>query len=1183
MSKEENVYKLLRILNDLNSTIRYFEYLNVLIKHFDFSKDDPRLAINTNVSAKRFSTNINHRLVLGLTLFEEEILFMFMMFEDDLDKFHEYEDIWYFSKKIDKAVIVFFTLEQIKDQEELILKSWIKCCEDFLPRGKRSPYRNSNVPLLFDMAVSNEVQREIFEKLDLKKTGYKRSKRKKRIENSEDDPLLNKELLVEIFDCFEEYIETEEALKHLEKMKSEKREVAQLMNRLMTMDRESEEFSELILFGLLPYANTKVAKRVSLFPAFMNIKMFFKEYNYSDKEWSLIANRIFDLCVNFKANPNKLSDYIQDFTKDKYANRLQCGSISPILFCLNDSFPIVNNRTIRSFRSLQMVIGNNEKLSQKLVDYLSNVDKINDLVKELNYPTIGNNAYQDLFFYWYDSELLSEDRREEKEEDEESENEFETEEEFQNEAIDFQEFIKEVNLPSSVDFVAHSLSDPQRIKINQIVSFCSDGRWVLPRFQRYFDWKKNDVKEFWESILNDYYVGSFLLWDSAKNPELGIQPILGVSKKNEDLRIDSIILDGQQRITSLYYAIRAPKFELLGSKVPLFFYINFFKFFENYKEDLVEFHATKLDREETFEQMLFPIHELNKYNHWVDDFEDYMLKKSPDLNKVRKIGRIIDRKLAHIWEGFEIPYISLPETMELFQVTDIFEKINTKGKPLSVFDLLIARLYKDNIELKKIWDATVKTYPNILRYFKTITKTPIYILQAMSILYEKSNSAKRADILDIFEKIYEKSERNFEEDWEDVSDYLNRAIEKLENMRDGFGVKDEKELPFAPMIPVLTALLKVIDSKENKADCYAKLNKWYWSAVFTNAYSSAADAQMTQDFKETRKWFDDDNEVPRVVLQITREIPNLYLREIQSKANSKYRGIMSLIALEGALDFDTSQALENARGNDKDHIFPKSFDFSHGSSKQSNSILNITWMSDSTNRKIKKCKKPSLYCQEFRAKIGNEQFRKILETHFINEVAYDYLIEDNFEEFLSERENAIIGKIRSIFEESDSNNKTLITPATPFSNKAVYIKLLNSCTKYIHWLDKYFSKKGLEWLVESVNRNVKEIRILRSTENLNEDFRKSFKDFRDEMLNRDVHCELKILTDPKIKASVHDRFLITQYNAYNIPSPDIIARGQLSEISKSENKEKLEFEFKELWNKSYDIINDWNEILKVLK
>ena len=987
----------------------------------------------------------------------------------------------------------------------------------------------------------------------------------------------------EILKQYKEYLKTDEAKEHLQTMEKEKREVQELMDKLSQLDRKNPEFTELVLYGLLPYSNTKVAKRVSLFPAFMNIRIFFKEYNYSDAEWNLIANRIYDLCLKFKENPKRLSELIDDFTKDKYSRRLQCGSITSILFCVNENYPIVNNRAIRTFRSIKLILGEKEKLSQKLSDYPDNIKKIDRLVEQLGLEILKDHNYQDLFLYWYDSEILSEERRAVKKEAEEGETETETEEEVKKEVVDIKRFLEQINIEKGFDITPHSLGDPQRIKINQIINLSSKARWVLPHFQRYFDWNKNDVRDFWESIFNDYYVGSFLLWDTDRNPELGIQPILGVTKGEDEIKPDSIILDGQQRITSLYYAVKAPKFSLRGSKIPLYFYVNFNQFFnKNSKDGIIEVHTTKISKEDSFKLMLFPLYELEKYSSWVDEFEDFMLSQTEDQDKVRKIRRIVDKKLRHIWDGFEIPYIALPESMELFQVTDIFENINTKGKLLSVFDLLIARLYKYNIELKKMWDATIKNYPNISRYSKTISKTPIYILQAMSLLYEKTSSAKRADILDIYANVYENSDKDFEEDWDDISDYMNKAIEKLENMRDGFGVKDEKELPFAPMIPVLTALLKIIDTKDKKAECYKKLNRWYWSAIFTNAYSSAADSQMTQDFKEVRNWFDDEEKVPKTIIQMTREISNLYFRDIQSKSNAKYRGIMSLIALEGAKDFDTSQTLENARGNDKDHIFPKSFNFGFGSNKHIHSVLNMTWMSESTNRKIKRYKKPSSYVDEFvKSKYNNDknQFFEVLKSHFISQKAFDYLIEDKFEEFISEREDKILSKIKkNIGFEELKTEKTLISPSNPFTNRIIFVNTLKSCEGYIYWVDKYFSKKGLELLAESVSDKIKEIRIIMSIDKVDESFRGLFKDFKKEMSNRNINCELRVITDTKIKSSIHDRFIITKYDSYNIPSPDTIARGQLSEISKSRNKEELKKEFDSLWNNSKDIIQDWNDI-----
>lgn len=987
--------------------------------------------------------------------------------------------------------------------------------------------------------------------------------------------------LIEILDKFKEHIQSREVEISLEIMKRERIEVKELMVKLSQMDKESKDFTDLVLYGLLPYSKTKDAKRVSLFPAFMNIRLFFKEYKYTEKEWNIVAKKIFKLCERSQSNPDQISEIINEFTSDKYSQRLQCGSISPILFCLNDTFPVVNNRTIRAFRSINLILGNNEKLSQKLTEYSNNIVKIDKLFATLE--MILDRDHQDLLFYWYDAETLSEDRREKKEgvEDETIE---EVESEVKSEIVGYSDLLRKIDLKKDFNFEPHSLGDPQRIKISQVINKCGQAKWVLPHFQRYFDWTKTDVNDLWESIFHDYYVGSFLLWETGKNPELGIQCILGVAQE-EELRPEAIVLDGQQRITSLYYAIKAPLFPLRGSKQPLYYYINFHTYFnKDSDKGVIEIHVKKFSQEETFDRMLFPLFKLEKYNAWIDGFEDFLLNKNEDSDKIRGLRRVIDKKLRHIWDGFEIPYIALPESMELYQVTDIFEKINTKGKLLSVFDLLIARLYKENLELKRMWDATLKNYPNIHRYSKNISKIPVYILQTMSILYEKNNSAKRADILNIYVNVYKDSGRDFEEDWDDISDYMNRAIEKLENLKDGFGIKYEKELPFEPMIPVLAALLKQIDLLGSKAEHYKKLSMWYWSAVFANAYSQAADSQMTIDFKDMKIWLYDDLKIPRTIERMRKEFVLLDFKKIQSMTNAKYKGVMSIFAIEGAKDFATSLTLENARSNDKDHIFPSSRRSDFGVQKEIDSVLNITWMSKETNEYIKRAKKPSVYVPEFTNEKYNgkiEDFKAVLKTHLINEVAFESLLTDNYLGFLAEREVTILEKISNLIGiEYVRNGRTLISPETPFTNKIIFYNTIKSCSDFIYWADKYFSQAGLEHLSESVNKDkVKEIKVITSIDKANLKFRDLFKDFRDEFKNKGIKAELRVIVDSELKDRIHDRWIITKGQCFNIPSPDTIERGQFSEIKKTDNRPP----FQDWWSNTKDIILEWDEIAKYIK
>jgi len=160
-------------------------------------------------------------------------------------------------------------------------------------------------------------------------------------------------------------------------------------------------------------------------------------------------------------------------------------------------------------------------------------------------------------------------------------------------------------------------------------------------------------------------------------------------------------------------------------------------------------------------------------------------------------------------------------------------------------------------------------------------------------------------------------------------------------------------------------------------------------------------------------------------------------------------------------------------------------------------------------------------------------------------------------------------KIRTIFEVIHGPLDTkLLSPGKPFSNKKAIRDVINSCEKYIYWVDKYFSRAGLDWLSESLNTSkVKGIKILVSSEKVNEKFISLYKDLREELKNDGVQCELRVIIDNKLKAAIHDRWIISENLCYNMPSTDTVARGQYSEVKRTPNFPP----FDEWWDKSKDI------------
>ena len=146
-------------------------------------------------------------------------------------------------------------------------------------------------------------------------------------------------------------------------------------------------------------------------------------------------------------------------------------------------------------------------------------------------------------------------------------------------------------------------------------------------------------------------------------------------------------------------------------------------------------------------------------------------------------------------------------------------------------------------------------------------------------------------------------------------------------------------------------------------------------------------------------------------------------------------------------------------------------------------------------------------------------------------------------------------KIKTIFEVIHKPSDTkLLSPEKPFSNKKAIRDIISSSKKYIYWADKYFSRAGLDWLSESLNTDkVKCLKILMSSEKADEKFKSMYEDLKDELANKGVQCELRIITDNKLKADIHDRWIISESMCYNMPSTDTVARGQYSEVKRTEN------------------------------
>ena len=139
-----------------------------------------------------------------------------------------------------------------------------------------------------------------------------------------------------------------------------------------------------------------------------------------------------------------------------------------------------------------------------------------------------------------------------------------------------------------------AVQKPDHISLNSLITRLKEGRFVIPDFQRDFEWKPWDIRELIRSVFLDYYIGSLLLWkgNSENFDALSCEIIYGFDNttgeqpwKYEKGKPEYIVLDGQQRLTALYYVFIAPNVSLPNRASRAIFFIHVDKFMnEKYDE-----------------------------------------------------------------------------------------------------------------------------------------------------------------------------------------------------------------------------------------------------------------------------------------------------------------------------------------------------------------------------------------------------------------------------------------------------------------------------------------------------------------------------------------------------------------------------------------------------------------------
>lgn len=577
--------------------------------------------------------------------------------------------------------------------------------------------------------------------------------------------------------------------------------------------------------------------------------------------------------------------------------------------------------------------------------------------------------------------------------------------------------------------------------LSKLLEDIHHGSTQLPDFQRDWIWDDERIKSLLASISQSFPIGAVMLLETG-NTDIRFKPrlISGLTLTPEP-QPDLLILDGQQRLTALYQSLirqdAVDTRDVRGKGMKRWYYIDMAKSLDpntdrdecirslpenklvkNFRGEIVEDYSTA---EKEYQAGLFPFDKIFSSDTWMmgyQEFWDYDKEKTKLFNRFNI--EIIKR-----FEQYQLPLITMNKETPKEAVCVVFEKVNTGGVALNVFELLTATFAADNYipgyNLREDW-AKKSALMNTKRILQKIENTDF--LQAVSLLVTRSRhlaaikagtspenapgiSCKRKDILKLTLKEYS-------ENSDQVLSGFIKAAHLLE-LQKFFSARD---IPYRTQITPLAAVVALLGDRADNDPVRQKLFQWYWCGVLGELYGGAIETRFAKDVPEILAWIDGGPE-PTTVSD-AHFTPSRLLT-LWTRNSAAYKGIYTLLMRDGGMDFMSGQPINYSNyfeeNIDIHHIFPEKWCVENGKKKDNTTetnydcIVNKAPLSYKTNRKIGG-NAPSGYLEKIQkdVKIPPERLDEILQSHLIDPTLAR---SDNYEAFFLTRKKAILQRIET--------------------------------------------------------------------------------------------------------------------------------------------------------------------------
>lgn len=589
--------------------------------------------------------------------------------------------------------------------------------------------------------------------------------------------------------------------------------------------------------------------------------------------------------------------------------------------------------------------------------------------------------------------------------------------------------------------------------LQDILRSIDEGKIQLPDFQRGWVWEDNRIRALIASISNGYPIGAAMfLKTGSEHINFKTRLFEGVDKSREPVQPETLVLDGQQRNTSIYRSMYSKKAvdttDSHKKSIRRFYYMHIPTCLDTLTDriDAVvsvpesRIITENIGRDEKlnlstpeleYQQHYFPLNLVfnsMELMQWCMNYMNYHNhSKEANDNWTNFFTKVL-----HPMTQYQVPVIEIGNDVPKEAVCQVFENVNQGGVSLTVFELVTATFAANNFELRKDWELIQKElkkhkalyYKNIKAFegsdFLTAITLLTNYLSKSGIVDQKGISCKKKDVLKLkFEDYSANRDR--------LLDGLTEAIKFLAEQC----VYTAIDLPYTSQLIPLSVIFAVDKNVWFSQTNRKKLEEWFWCGVFGELYGSASEGRYVNDVIDMYNWVKNNDKKPDTVIRSNFHASRL--RQLFTRNSAAYKGVMALILRAGAKDFLRGTAMDFAsyvgEATDIHHIFPANYCEKAGIDRELwNSVINKTPIYARTNRIIGGYA-PSQYLSslERNHQATSELLNQSLESHQID---VESIRNDDFNSYFDKRYNSLLNLIENATGKPVSGREEQTPPLT---------------------------------------------------------------------------------------------------------------------------------------------------------